>query len=504
MHETRFRPVVEVSYLTTENTARYRTILHFMYREYKQYHNYLDAEEILVYMQSQPFETYSDKELQADLKQLVEWNNLIPRQETGRVFTVEDFNKRRFRYQCTEYTIRIEAMLESLTSLSGEYGSLEITPFDRLAEALRSLSEAGGGDGGQLSAHWDDVFMYFERIVRSTSEYFRLINSERMEEQMQQEAFLAYKDRFCDNLRKFIRRLQQMADVISLEIRKLSDPAVLDEICRQIVLYREENSALPRFNKEGYTAEMNATWRNLRYWFIQDTSRRSELKSLLSATEDTIRKITRYVQILADQARVSKNRSHDYKRAAQWFDSMSGAGDKDALNECHKFAALLFGAFHVRHFWSFEPKDALTTNLWTGSPGLVPITRRAAAMRGRTRKTPVLDRSEEKDSMARTHLEERKQEQEYLAGLMIGGKLAVRELAMQPAFVRFALLEWIAGCLASDGAADSRGEPTAGATTYTEQGFHLRLTKESNMMVTVPFEDGDLTMPDFVFEVVTG
>ena len=109
MHDTRFRPVIEASYLTTENTARYRTILHFMYREYKQYHNYLDAEEILVYMQSQPFEKYSDKELQADLKQLVEWNNLIPRQETGRVFSVEDFNKRRFRYQCTEYTIRIEA-----------------------------------------------------------------------------------------------------------------------------------------------------------------------------------------------------------------------------------------------------------------------------------------------------------------------------------------------------------------------------------------------------------
>ncbi|MBR1695312.1 MAG: DUF2397 family protein [Selenomonas sp.] len=36
----------------------------------------------------------------------------IPHQETGRSKSIADFKKKRYRYQCTPYTVEIERMVE--------------------------------------------------------------------------------------------------------------------------------------------------------------------------------------------------------------------------------------------------------------------------------------------------------------------------------------------------------------------------------------------------------
>lgn len=43
----------------------------------------------------------------------------MARQETGRVRTIEEFKKKKFRYQCSPYTVEIEHMVKSLENMGG-------------------------------------------------------------------------------------------------------------------------------------------------------------------------------------------------------------------------------------------------------------------------------------------------------------------------------------------------------------------------------------------------
>ena len=56
------------------------------------------------------------------------------------VSSIEEFRKKRFRYQCTPYTVEFEAMIINLEKKGEAFeGSLETTLFDRLHYSLKRL-----------------------------------------------------------------------------------------------------------------------------------------------------------------------------------------------------------------------------------------------------------------------------------------------------------------------------------------------------------------------------
>src|SRR5699024_11227939 len=80
----------------------YRDILRYCFVQDERMREFLFPEEVYEHVMSlQGFEDYTEEQLHQDLDQLVKWNNLIARQETGRARTIEEFKKKRFRYQCT-------------------------------------------------------------------------------------------------------------------------------------------------------------------------------------------------------------------------------------------------------------------------------------------------------------------------------------------------------------------------------------------------------------------
>src|SRR5699024_1659717 len=101
--ETRsFKKVVEASYLTAEKAWSYRAILRYFYMQHERMRDFLFPEEVLAYVKGFPeFQEYTEEQLHQDLDQLVRWNNLVARQETGKARTIEEFKKKRFRYQST-------------------------------------------------------------------------------------------------------------------------------------------------------------------------------------------------------------------------------------------------------------------------------------------------------------------------------------------------------------------------------------------------------------------
>lgn len=103
--------------------------------------DYIFPEELLEYIRSIPvFTDYQEEQLHQQLAQLVKWNNLIARQDMTNAKTIEEYKKKRFRYQCTPYTVEIERMLVQLEKIGDTFqGSLEHSQFDRLLQALTSL-----------------------------------------------------------------------------------------------------------------------------------------------------------------------------------------------------------------------------------------------------------------------------------------------------------------------------------------------------------------------------
>jgi len=143
MNDIVLKPITEATYLTVENAWRYRAILRYFYEQHERIRQFLFPDEIYHFLkQYEAFRGYTMEMLQTDLDQLVKWKNLMARQETGRVRTIEEFKKKRFRYQCSPYTVEIERMVKSLENMGGSFGgSLEKTLFDRLYESINKIHE---------------------------------------------------------------------------------------------------------------------------------------------------------------------------------------------------------------------------------------------------------------------------------------------------------------------------------------------------------------------------
>ncbi|WLR42637.1 DUF2397 family protein [Bacillus carboniphilus] len=136
------KKVVEASYLTADSAGHYRTILRYFYHQHERMRDFIAPEEIFEYMRRIPaFSDYQEEQLHQQLAQLVKWNNLIARQDMTNAKTVEEYKKKRFRYQPTPYTIEIERMLVVLEKKVGDtfQGSLERSQFERLLQALIHL-----------------------------------------------------------------------------------------------------------------------------------------------------------------------------------------------------------------------------------------------------------------------------------------------------------------------------------------------------------------------------
>lgn len=110
--QTTMKKLVEASYLTADSAAYYRSILRYFYEQHEKMRDYIAPEEVFAYMRSIPtFQEYEEELMHQQLAQLVKWNNLVARQDMTNAKTIEEYKKKRFRYQCTPYTVEIERTL---------------------------------------------------------------------------------------------------------------------------------------------------------------------------------------------------------------------------------------------------------------------------------------------------------------------------------------------------------------------------------------------------------
>lgn len=490
-----FKKVIEASYLTAEKAWSYRAILRYFYIQHERMREFLFPEEIHAYLKDlQGFSDYTEDQLHQDLEQLTKWNNLIARQEMGRSKSIEEFKKKRFRYQSTPYTVEFERMLQEMERGGDVFGgSLEKKEFERLYQALIELETIIKKDklppADECAQLWNDVFTYFRAITKNTADYIAHINSEQAEERMQTEAFLVFKDQFTSYLRDFIVGLQQTA----LKIQQLLETVTLEQlepVIKQVIIHQQQ---IPRFEDLGLTEaeqieEQHGKWQNLIAWFLGNMHGESEFDMLQIRTNEQIRRITRVVQRLGERHQYFRSRKKDYLHLAKGFDTL------ETIKEAHELSAVVFGVFHTRHLFSDHvPTDDIYTDIWDEQPIKHETKPRIRNYREKTRPGAIVSQQLAKEKARQEHLKRKQEELQTVEKYMQGNEIHLDQLPVVETYVRKMLLTWI-------GKAMARKDHTF----KTEHGRTVKVIITPNERVSVNAEDGVMEMPAVTFQFMDG
>ncbi|WP_077301403.1 TIGR02677 family protein [Virgibacillus pantothenticus] len=485
-----FKKVIEASYLTAEKAWSYRAILRYFYIQHERMREFLFPEEILAHLKgSSDFKDYTEEQLHQDLEQLVRWNNLLARQEMGRAHTIEEFKKKRFRYQCTPYTVEFERMLSEMEKGGDVFGgSLEKKEFERLYQTLvdmeKALQQPALPQADDCSQLWNDIFTYFRSITKNTSDYIAHINSEQAEERMHTEAFLVFKDQFTSYLRDFIVGLQHTAQKIQQLLRSI-DMEKLRPFIQQVIVHQQH---VPRFEEvtddTALMEDMEGKWQTLTVWFLGDAYRESELDSLQTRTNEQIRRITRVVQRLGERHHYFRSRKKDYLHLANWFASMEN------VDEAHELSAVAFGVLHTRHLFSDHiPSEDIYTDTWQEQPIKHETNPRIRNYREKTKAGAIINQREAKETVRKQYLQEKLAEQNTIEKYIEGNTITIENLPIIETNVRKMLLSWIGKAMAKQD-----------RTFKTEHGRVVKVHLTPERRVPLRAEDGTMEMPAVTFE----
>lgn len=490
-----FKRVAEASYLTVDKAWSYRAILRYFYLQHERMRDYIFPEEIYAHLTNElGFSDYTEEQLHQDLDQLVRWNNLHARQETGKARTIEEFKKKRFRYQCTPYTVEFERMLVEMEK-SGETfgGSLEKKEFERLYQALftleKTMKQSNLPEPDECAQIWNDLFTYFSSIRKNTANYMAHINSEEAEERMQTEAFLVFKDQFTAYLRDFIIELQQTALKIQ-QLLQAIDKQTLTQFIQQVVLHQQQ---VPRFedlalDEKELIQEQLDKWQSISIWFLGNEHGESELAMLQVRTNEQIRRITRIVQRLGERHHYFRSRKKDYLHLASWFDSLVD------VNEAHKLSAVVFGVSHTRHLFSDHvPTDNIYTSVWDEQPITHETKPRIRTYREKTKPGAIINQKQKKEKVKQAHLQHKLMEQKTIEKYMQANEIDLEQLPVVEPYVRKMLLGWV-------GKAMLRKDHTF----QTEHGRTVKVELSKNERIILRAEDGDMEMPKVTFRFTDG
>ena len=309
------RPLTEAKYLNADNADRYRSIMRIFYENYEKLRYWMYQEEVYAEMTADPyFADYRMEQCQQDLAMLTEWKNLSTIQDTRRVSSIEEFKNKKFRYQMSEYSVEIERLVVRLENLFIEGASLEPTLLERIRLNVERFPEMEFAEPDVVYGWWNDLNNDFIRLNQNYQDYMRDLNSVKAEEMMRTQQFLVFKDKLIEYLRNFIKGLQKNVGVIE-ETLRLLDPALLERVLDRVNDYE---MSIPRMDveisREMIEEKTRGRFESIRNWFVAGGGQENEAGRLFDATNEIIRRITRYAAQLSEKNALGANRGRSIKK----------------------------------------------------------------------------------------------------------------------------------------------------------------------------------------------
>lgn len=482
IHDKLLKPITEVNYLRAENVERYRVIIRYFYEEHEKIHNWLYKEEVYaMMMETGLFSDYTLETCQNDLTALANWGNLTAMQDSSKVLTLEEFQNRKYRYELSEYTIRIERMAIELENLEIEGASLEPTLLERIHDLILKLPEMVHYNDHEVSAWWKDLNNDFIRLNRNYQDYIRTLNSAKAEEMMKTKEFLVFKEKIIQYLRTFVKGLQEQAILLENFIQDIPSEDV-ETILEKVVRYE---CSIPRIDRQLVPEEVyennKGRWLSLYRWFVSGESE-SEVNRMSDITLDIIRKITRYAQQIGELHNQGANRKEEYRHLANIF------GQCTFMEEAHRMSAMVFGVDSCFHLKELQDRDtdSIDSGVYEEAATyheLEPRTRKASV---KTKRKPAMDYQLEKQMQKQEILERQKRDQALLQSYIQDHKIDFSKITHLDAYSRKILLGWL-----------SRGLSAVNHRARTEWGTYYTIDDHDATPCKITCNDGVFVMPSF-------
>jgi len=355
-------PDTSFNYLTADKTDLYRTLMRAFSEAKEHFLVHLRPEDVLDRVRRDGRQLDLDA-VQAALGQLVEWGNLQAEPDTSRVTTVEDFYRARYLYQITREGEAAQAALATYERMLGHHGALQSVALADIASqlrALRTLLDAQDGEGGLdgAKAHLllRDITRVFADLADNARDFMAGLARGLDLRRAERAAFIDYKDRLLDYLRRFIGDLVTRSAEIAGLIQDIQGHPAFRPLLERIAerdaadlapapgLDGAEPTPLdPALARAKMLDEWQARWSGLEAWFIGSADRPSQAELLRSRARRAISDLVDAVVQLNERRLGRSDRSADYRTLAAWF------MDCETDAEAHRLWRAAFGLTPARH-----------------------------------------------------------------------------------------------------------------------------------------------------------
>jgi uncharacterized protein (TIGR02677 family) len=347
--------------------------------------------------------------VEAALRQLEQWRNLRADPDTSRVTTVDDFYRPRYLYQLTPEGEAAELALAAYDEALGNRGELQSVALEDIRVRLRGLrqqAESPNGDPAVVHSLLRELSTLLDGLAANASAFMSSLQRTIDLQDVDEDAFVAYKDRLIGYLERFVGDLVVKSAEISTTLRAL-DQHQVDGLLKLAASREAADAAHDMSEEEALRAKLEAwqaRWSGLRSWFVGDRAHPSQAALLRQRARAAIPSLLAAVTTLQERRTGRSDRSADFRTLARWF----AEAPNDA--EAHRLWRAAFGISSARHFTvdgatlqarEEEPVTAATS--WADAPPVV-ISPRLHATGRHQRRGPlprIVDRSQ-----ARQRLEE--------------------------------------------------------------------------------------------------
>ena len=358
---------------------------------------------------------------------------------------------------------------------------MEPTLLERIRINIARFPQMAEEDINKVYTWWNDLNNDFVRLNQNYQDYIRDLNSVRAEEMMHTKQFLVFKDRLIEYLRSFIKGLQRNVGVIE-ESLCMQKEEMKNQVFEKIVQYE---LLIPRMDvevsRELLEEKTKGRFQSIYDWFVSSNGEENEAGKLFDATNEIIRRITRYATQLSEKNAFGANRREEYRKVAELFLKC------EDVQQAHRMSAMVFGLERPYHLKGdlIRETDSMNQGVYEESPFEVMLKPRVRTYREKSGRSAIRESAEEKQRTRRQMIEKQREDMRRLRELESDGKIDFSTLPVIESHVREILLKWISDAL----------ENPAGAAT-TEEGRHYMLDmsrKEERCVVHC--EDGNFTMP---------
>ncbi len=492
INEKLFKKITETSYLTTENTKRYRPILRYFYEQYERINYMLYKEDVFNELKDKSnFEEYTIEMCENDLEALVEWGNLTAIQDTNNVATVEEFKHRKFRYQLTEYAVEIERLVIKLENIHIEGASLEPKLIERIKEEIENIEKISMQSDVDVHSWWESLNSDFKRLNQDYQDYIKTFYAVKMEEVAKSQQFILYKNDLIRYLREFIKLLQENSYSIEEKLKKV-DIEVEEKILNKVFLFQKRSVRIDKLDENVDEEEIKnrnkEKWKNIKKWFVGLNNSPSEVERINEKTTEIIRKITRVANQIAENRGNVNSKKSDYKKICEMFCKTT------SIEEAHKLSSLVFGMFNTRHIKGnyIRQTDSINSSLLEEEPNEYEVKPRIREYKEKQSRTAIVDKTKEKQMQIERYKKQLEDERKEIEKYINNGKIEIKKLPVVKSTFRKTLLKWI-----------SKANMNLNKQITIEDGRKIKLIcEEQRKRCVLRCDDGNLEMPAIILEFI--